>query len=56
MAVRRWTKLLLMSGTGGTLLAGSCLYDNFWATLLGDTLITGTASYLLDQFLTTTLP
>lgn len=45
----RWCAL---ASAGGTLwAAGGCLPENFYATLLGDTVVTGTVSALLTAAL-----
>ncbi len=47
----RWAAL---ATAGGFLLldgAGSCLPENFYSTLLGDTIIAGTVSAVLNGFL-----
>jgi hypothetical protein len=43
----QWCRLVLM---GGVLFAGSgsCLPDNFWSGLLGDTIIAGATSVVVE--------
>lgn len=43
----KWCRLVLM---GGVLFAGSgsCLPDNFWAGLLGDTIISGATAVVVE--------
>lgn len=40
----------------GVLFSGSCLADNFWSTLLGDTVIAGATAIVVDAVVTGALP
>ncbi|HOA75505.1 MAG TPA: hypothetical protein PL151_07355 [Phycisphaerae bacterium] len=40
----------------GVLFSGSCLADNFWSTLLGDTVIAGATAIVVDAVVTGFLP
>jgi hypothetical protein len=47
----RVCKWLTMVTLGGTLLAGGCVPENFWADLWANTVITGTVNAILAQVL-----
>lgn len=40
----------------GILFQGTCLADNFWSTLLGDTIIAGATAIVVDAVVTGVLP
>lgn len=40
----------------GILFQGTCLADNFWSTLLGDTIIAGATAVVVDAVVGSVLP
>ena len=40
----------------GVLFTGTCLADNFWSTLFGDTVIAGATAIVVDAVVTSALP
>lgn len=52
----RLSRMLKVIALTGVLFQGSCLADNFWSTLLGDTIIAGATSIIVDVVVTGVLP
>ncbi len=44
----RFMRICKVLACTGVLFSGSCLADNFWSTLLGDTVIAGATSIVVD--------
>ena len=52
--MKRYAKTMWLAASGCLLLGlgGGCLPDNLWATILGDTIISGVATAVRDAVLT----